>query len=217
MKKVLFIMLAILFLFVCVSCSQAPLTVSTTDSLLTSAINDPSSDLTPEPSAIVDPDFRNAKWGMSKEEVISSEQSQPDESSKDSIIYYEREVAGFDAILGYSFTDNRLSSGLYVINTKHTNDNDYIDDYDNIKKALISKYGTPDADRVNWKNDLFKDDPQDYGLAVAVGDLEYTSVWEKQNGSITLHLSGDNYDITLGLLYMSKEARNDSTTNVEGL
>ena len=67
------------------------------------------------------------------------------------------------------------------------------------------KYGEPEIDEINWKNTLFRDDPEDWGTAVSIGHLDYLTKWEIEKTTIGISLGGDNYKIILGIGYYSKE------------
>jgi hypothetical protein len=85
--------------------------------------------------------FRKTVWGMSKEQVIESEGRAPDDT-RGSDIAYKTKVAGKNAELYYKFVGNQLSTAQYLITDKHSNNNLYIDDYDNLEELLIKKYGS---------------------------------------------------------------------------
>jgi hypothetical protein len=106
-------------------------------------------------------------------------------------------------LISYYFAENQLVAGRYIFLSEHSNKNLYINDYDDIKESLIKKYGQPNVDRPVWNNDLYKNDPSEWGMAISVGHLSYTAGWQLANTQIILHLGGDNYDITLGLDYHS--------------
>ncbi len=52
---------------------------------------------------------------------------------------------------------------------KHSNDNLYITDYNSLVSSLPGKYGEPKSQDALWSDKLFKDDPEDYGFAIAIG------------------------------------------------
>jgi len=85
----------------------------------------------------------------------------------------------------------------------HYHKNDYISDYNSIKKIITKKYKEPSEDKSYWKNDLFKDDYQHWGLALATGDLSYYSNWKHADSVIWLSLTGDNYKVSLSAEYSS--------------
>jgi len=149
-------------------------------------------------------DFRNVAWGASLEEVKVSENIKPLAEGKESL-FYKVQLAGKEVTLVYNFLSQYgLYSSGYMFDEKHTNQNDFINDYDVIKSLLIKKYGPPAVDRIIWLNDLFKDDPKDYGMAVSIGHLKYVSSWKVEQTNISLGLIGDNYKIGMLLSYKSE-------------
>ena len=155
-------------------------------------------------------DFRKTNWGMSKEQVKATEDAKLDieDDSKPGcfiLAYSNIKIDGRDSICVYYFLEDKLYQSAYGFLRKHSNDNFYIDDYENLKGILTKKYGKPVLDNVTWRNDLFKDDKQSWGLAVSIGHLEYFSSWETSTTYIMLGLDGDNYKIDLTLGYSSRE------------
>jgi len=51
---------------------------------------------------------------------------------------------------------------------------------------------------------MFKNRPQDYGLAVSMGHLAFQSDWETDRSLIRLTLVGDNLKFSTGVIYTSK-------------
>lgn len=156
--------------------------------------------------------FRGYDWGTSKEEIMKNEITSDMVADvdyleeDDGLLINGQYVAGLDALVLYNFTDNGLDSGVYSITEKHTNKTDYYRDYEDLVKKYTDKYGTPVIDQAQWKDDLYKDDPDDWGMAVAVGDVTFVSKWEKADGSTTgIMLKGDNYEINLAIIYQSPD------------
>ena len=147
--------------------------------------------------------FRKTQWGMSVAEVISSEESKPIKEEPDAVMFKDR-ISGIDAIILYIFVQNRLVRAKYIFTDEHTNKNDYIDDFKNIKGVLAQKYGRPSEDNVLWRNDLYKDDHDEWGMAISVGHLMYAAKWESPGTSIIHLLYGENYDVTHIVEYSSK-------------
>jgi hypothetical protein len=148
------------------------------------------------------PNFRHVHWGMTMEEVKASEPEKP-VLEKGNIVLYHATVAGFDTAVGYVFASQRLVRANYLFEIKHTNDHDFIDDFEKIKANLTEKYGKPKDDDVIWKNSLYKDDPDDWGTAIAAGQLVYETSWETPTTEILEVLKGDNFEITLKVQYKS--------------
>ena len=150
-----------------------------------------------------DPDFRNVNWGMSKEEVKLYETESLAEEDTDTLLYYV-EVLNLEAALMYFFNENNeLYEAGYLFTEDYTNDNMYLIHYDNVKEELITLYGTPTSDEEFWLNDLFRDDPNDYGLAVSIGDYFRFAEWKLDGMDIILGLGGGNYDINMSVGYTS--------------
>lgn len=147
-------------------------------------------------------DFRKAHWGLGKARVKKIENEEIIQED-DNLIAYEGSVLGLDCYIVYIFAQNKLVRAKYVFINKHSNKNDFIDDYATIKNALIKKYDKPSADEVYWKNNLYKDDVEGWGMAVSAGHLVYYSSWESGSTQVFSSLTGENYDISLQIEYSS--------------
>jgi len=148
-------------------------------------------------------DFRETKWGMSEAEVKASEKIKPTEEGVyapyDYIIIYDGTIANLNAWIGYQFIDKKLIGGGYVFTESFIDKNQYIDNFLKIKDIMTRKYGTPSEDKVVWSNDLFKDNPQDYGTAVSIGHLTYQSKWQTPTTEIIIGLKGENFKVTFAV------------------
>lgn len=151
-------------------------------------------------------DFRKVKWGASIQEVMASEKGKPVEKNKEMVIYKDK-IINKNVWVAYHFAQNKLVGSMYISLDKHSNDNFFIDDYEDFKTALTKVYGKPTMDKAVWKkqNSLFKSDRDCWGMAVGIGHLCYISSWKTENSAISLLLSGDNAKIRLGISYSSKE------------
>jgi len=151
-------------------------------------------------------DFRKTRWGMSKEEVKLTEDNEPAYEESD-FFGYENEIAGMDCYVIYVFTSDKLVRTKYSFIHEHANRTDYIQDYQELKEILTKKYGQPVRDDQVWKNDLYRDNSSEWGMAVAVGHLVYQVRWATESTEIIIQLAGDNFDITLAIEYRSKNLR----------
>ncbi|MCD8554123.1 hypothetical protein [Seleniivibrio sp.] len=149
-------------------------------------------------------DFRNVNWGMSKAEVKKSEKAKLYKESNELIVYSSK-ILGKNVIIMYIFTQNKLVRAKYGVTEEHSNKNRYIDDYDDLKGVLIKKYGKPITENEYWENDLFKDNYQNWGVAISVGHLSYFTNWETNSTKLILGLYGENFDIKCVVEYISKE------------
>lgn len=81
-------------------------------------------------------DFRNVSWGMSRLEVMASEELAP-ESFELMYLFYKPEVAGRKFTLIYEFIGNRLTDAEYIFITYNKKD------YLWVKSLVEIKYGRP--------------------------------------------------------------------------
>ncbi len=164
-------------------------------------------------------DLRNVNWGMSSKQVIASESIKYEDiiENKDSnskILIYSVRLLDKNFSLGYIFINDQLIRAKYFLKEEHTNKNDFIIDYNSTKEALSTKYGKPDKENTYWKNDLYKNDYSDWGLAISIGHLAFFSSWKINDMNIFLFLRGDNYKISCGIEYDSDKFK-DTVDKIE--
>ena len=90
--------------------------------------------------------FRDTTWGMSKDQVIALHETAP-EYNEDDTLGWTSSVAGKDCFIFYIFAENKLARAAYMFNEQHSNRNNYINDYNEIKQLLQDKYGAPSDDK----------------------------------------------------------------------
>lgn len=169
-------------------------------------------------------DFRVANWGDSKL-LVKKLERKPNAFDEGDYISFSDEVALLPCTVIYSFTDDKLSGGMYGFNIEHSNDNKYMDDYEELVDLLSNKYGEPirgGKDNAIWHDDFYQDDYSRWGLAISLGQLVFLSSWETPHSEISCILSGDNYEIKLSILYKSKQfseedAKNKKQNKLKGL
>jgi hypothetical protein len=149
-------------------------------------------------------DFRKTTWGMSKKQVMSTESAKIERDDED-VLAYSGTVSNMEALIAYIFAEGKLVRAKYVFLPVHTNENDYIIDYDNLKEILTKKYGKPISDEHYWRDKLYQDDFSKWGFAVSLGHLTYYSKWETERSTVFLGLSGENYKVNLVTEYKSKQ------------
>ena len=153
-------------------------------------------------------DFRNCKWGMTKNDVLKAEKLKASDLS-----YNEAQgmgsassIASLSCQVLYIFAHDKLVRSKYYITESHSNNNLFVEqDYPKLKELLIKKYGPPVKEDTLWSNDLYKDSPQEWGMALVVGHLSFYCSWETEKTAIVLYLSGDNFKVNFGIEYSSKE------------
>ncbi|MFC5449064.1 copper amine oxidase N-terminal domain-containing protein [Paenibacillus aestuarii] len=148
--------------------------------------------------------FRNVKWGMSREEIKNLEKVKF-LGEQDGNLYYSDEILGIKMAVYYEFIDNKLVRAILVHNDTHFNNKDYILDYNTMKKALNNKYGNSTSDQLIWQDDIYKNSPDDYGLAVQAGHLEYLTKWDLKETNITEYMYGKDFKFSFTVEFKSKE------------
>lgn len=149
--------------------------------------------------------FRGMDWGNSKEFIIQNEKLEL-KVKKENSIAYGGEISGSKFIIAYLFTsNNKLSRGKYISMENHSNKNKFISDFENLKEILTKKYGKPLEDNEIWFNDLYKNSYEDWGMAISVGHLSYSSRWETSDSGIVILLDGNNFKTRLAVEYTSNE------------
>ena len=152
-----------------------------------------------------EPTFRKTTWGMSQEQVTAAEGD--NFTSYEGSIGYERSILGLDCYLFYYFTQEKLTTAAFAITEEHFNKNMYFDDLNKLKTGLTKKYGEPTKDDWTWLNSLYADDQEQFGLAVSVGHLTYHGSWSTPETNILLVLKGDNFEVSLHVMYESIELK----------
>lgn len=149
-------------------------------------------------------DFRKINWGMSRQAVKKTEQAKPEEEESNYLLY-KVNVSDMDSTVVYYFQNDKLVQSGYIYQEKRSKDNDYIDDYEKVKDTLALRYGYPMTDTKTWRNRLYQDDYDKYGLAVKMGHLKYSATWETDKTSIELKLDSEDQVIYLVVIYTSKQ------------
>ncbi len=145
-------------------------------------------------------DFRKARWGMDKKEVIASEDAQP-LLNTETILEYKVRLLGYDCTVSYNFSDKKLLSARFVIRQPHVDPALYFEDYEELTRYLSPLYGKTVSKRCDWKNEMYRDDRSKWGFAVSLGFLTCSTQWQNERTRILLTISGGNHQILTDLEY----------------
>ena len=159
---------------------------------------------------VMSQDFRKTTWGMSQSQVKSSESDKLVNETSD-LLVYKTTLASFDAYVGYIFAGGKLTRAKYIVAENHSNNNDYISDYDMLNALLKKKYGNPIEDETYWKTDSpFKNDKSFWGYAISQGDLVLYSTYRTSNTEIKIMLSAEDFNLINEIQYssLSSELKN---------
>lgn len=145
-------------------------------------------------------DFRKVRWGMSKKEVMSTEEAKL-LKNEDAGLEYAISLFGYDCNVTYSFIDGKLSTASLHIRQPHIDPALYYKDYKSLKEYLRPLYGDALSDKCDWKNEMYRGDESKWGFAVSLGFLTCRTLWHNDRTQITLLISGSNHQITTNLEY----------------
>jgi hypothetical protein len=118
-------------------------------------------------------DFRNTSWGMDRSQVVATEATPPSqvrEGGGEIVLRYESaRIAGLDCRVVYIFAKDKLVRAKYVFQQEHDGKNDFLADFAIVDAFLTGTLDRATEQRVSWRNDTYKMEPQHYGLAVSLG------------------------------------------------
>jgi hypothetical protein len=147
--------------------------------------------------------FRRTRWGMTEQQVRQVEGDRTVYETSQSalrLIAYRGRVAEKECYITYLFADGLLVRGKYVLTERHSDKSLYLEDFEEIKRALTKAFGEP-RDKVEWRSDLFRSDPHRWGMAVAAGHLSLSSQWYTEDTVITTTISGGALEISIEVEY----------------
>ncbi len=160
-------------------------------------------------------DFRNTRWGMTKEEVKASEPERLLKEVKldekeivsygfNEVIIYVGKTAATNVQILYSFQNNHLIHAVYLLVEQYEDKTLYIAAFDRLRETLTQKYGLPIIDDVTWLDNKYK---RYWGSALEFGDLYLHTSWESTRTKIDLCLS-KNIDANIVNLMVIYGSRN---------
>lgn len=154
--------------------------------------------------------FRGVDWGSGAETIRQTDAAEllgEDDREPLHILLYEDTLLDLDVNVGYILVDDKLVRGKYIVTEQHVDDAKYLGHFQRLFTALSKKYGEPHQNETVWSNDLFRDDPSRYGMAVSMGHLTKYALWKTDGAHISILLNGDNFDVHLAIEYASTEYR----------
>jgi hypothetical protein len=153
--------------------------------------------------------FRGFQWGAppadiktGEKAILINETTSPEGLF---VLQYQGNIGDLGAIFTYCFAESRFVEGRYLITEDHENQNLFIGDFERVDSSLSEKYGKSTKLTTAWSNKLYKDDPDEWGLAVSIGHLVYQTEWAQPGMKIIHQLRGDNFKVLHLLYYTSTD------------
>jgi tetratricopeptide (TPR) repeat protein len=151
---------------------------------------------------VSDEGYGKSKWGQSRKTVRSLYPTA--QLASDSTLFLKDQIGGSPAVVWFEFVSNKLVSVSIRQDAEHVNKSLYISDYQRLQQRLREKYGPAEED-VNWLNSLYKEEPEQYGMAISVGHLRLSTTWETPKTHIRLACTGENFKLFVLISYTSRE------------
>lgn len=145
-------------------------------------------------------DFRQTKWGWSKQQVKTAETCKLIEETPEAM-KYQYTLIGHNSTVIYSFVQGKLTSASYALNQDDVNPAKFVDDFQGLKTYLRKEYGMPIKEENSWKNDIYKADPNNWGFAISLGFLTCRVVWKSASTQIALNMDGAKHIINTAIEY----------------
>jgi hypothetical protein len=145
-------------------------------------------------------DFRSVQWGMSKKEVMATEDAAPIKNEPDAL-HYTMLLFGYQCSVEYRFTGGRLTDAVLGIRQEHIDPELFYKDYENLKQQLEPMFGRSVSNKCDWKNDMYRSQREKWGFAVSLGFLSCRTLWKTPRTTITLTIRGSNHAITTTMEY----------------
>ncbi len=169
-----------------------------------------------------DYDFRHAKWGMSMQEVKTTENGEPiSEFSKGEVLTYTSTLLGEKVVIVYAFAFNKLVRSKYML-AKYSkplwsilfksfpqpelSKGYFVLDFDKFKKELTEKYGKPFEEGWGYKReDLNLVELELFEKAIRAGEGGISAKWKTDKTNIRLFVFGAGGEIKFEIGYSSRE------------
>ena len=145
-----------------------------------------------------DYDFRNTRWGMSKEDILASEAGEPVVQTDTQIGYFSK-ILDKNIYVAFIFANDQLISALYALRDMREKLDDSFRDFADFKQILTMKYGEPNAGQGDvWANPSFGDeddlkalllDRPKYAEALKQGQILHAAMWKTDKTWIKVALS----------------------------
>jgi hypothetical protein len=150
-----------------------------------------------------DPQFRNARWGMTRDDVFRSEPGKglSIQSGDPSVMLFGTEVFGHSSLVIYRFAEGKLVGGGYIILVKSPDANPFLRTFDALVERMASSYGPAEVVRQWVEDGQQKDGAAESDAAVAAGRLTLRASWRLPSTSIRVLLENKRNEPALSAYY----------------
>ncbi|MDD2430866.1 MAG: hypothetical protein PHC96_04095 [Firmicutes bacterium] len=127
--------------------------------------------------------LKDFSWKAGVDEIKEAEKTEPQLEATDFLVY---ELALFNKPVQkiYSFNNNQLTTVFYIFNELPSELKGFLTDYEAVNTELETLLGAPLSVNERWEDERFKAFPE---LALALGDLTFSSIWVSGIDSLLTH------------------------------
>jgi hypothetical protein len=153
---------------------------------------------------------------MTQKEVISAEEKMDPIERTENMVKYKTQILEKNVDLYYIFAQDKLIGSMYKLNDNYLNSDHFIQTYFQFKQILTKKYGPPSREITNWLNDTHRYNKNKLGLALSLGQIQYSTVWRAPGKTIECSLREENFNIlclvqyySIDLSHLSEDAKKE--------
>ena len=147
-------------------------------------------------------DFRNLKWGMTKDEVSYAQGTGYREPDENTMYYTRLREEGFPADAEYTFNDGKLVQGIFYITENKSEAPISVEDFMELVNSLKERFGEPKiADLVYTNEGDATDDTQKQLELVKQGLLQFRTGWMLDGTELRVVMFPRNGEACIGLQY----------------
>ena len=160
--------------------------------------------LSPEES-----DFRNMKWGMTKDEVIKAQGTGYRETDKGTLYYTRVREEEYPADAEYTFKDDKLVMGIFYITHNKEDKPVTIDDYNELTDQLSARFGTPVLKEQYYSSEEDKtDDTSKQAELILNNKLQLRTGWGLNGTELRVVMFQKDGELCIGLQYKNADEAN---------
>lgn len=146
--------------------------------------------------------FRGIPWGQSIDQAVRM-QGTPDYEGPEKDLYYLaylNQAMGhyYNITLLYFFDQDKLILTAYDL---EVNQDALLEEYERLVALMNLKYGPPDEELIIWANTEYKNDPDQWNLAIRSGDFRITTSWLSGDTVLGVLLCSQNGEGAVRILY----------------
>ena len=151
-------------------------------------------------------DAHSALWGRTSGEVRKQLGTAPEEGYEGSLtegpreyVFYRSGLGATKALAVYIFEQDRLIRVKYLFESRKRDPQQFMDLYESIRVRLDQVSGSTGIKKSLWRNNLYRDFPDDHAMALAVGHLYLSTKWKTGKSRLLLYAGGNDFKIDVEL------------------